>query len=166
MTSPHPESSYKYKLKCDPRGPSWITDTLLSLRKFQGFRVTSQELGTKTRQFLLFIYFWLHWVFITVRGLSLLVASGGYSSLWCAGFSLWWLLLLRSTGSRYAGFSSCGTWALEHRLSSCGSWAYLLHGMWDLPGPGHEPVSPALAGGFLTTAPPGKSVKIKFRSKI
>ena len=28
--------------------------------------------------------------------------------------------------------------------------------MWDLPGPGHEPVSPALAGGFLTTAPPGK----------
>ena len=28
--------------------------------------------------------------------------------------------------------------------------------MWDLPGPGIEPVSPALAGGFLTTAPPGK----------
>ena len=28
--------------------------------------------------------------------------------------------------------------------------------MWDLPGLGHEPVSPALAGGFLTTAPPGK----------
>ena len=29
--------------------------------------------------------------------------------------------------------------------------------MWDLPGPGLEPMSPALAGGFLTTAPPGKS---------
>ena len=28
--------------------------------------------------------------------------------------------------------------------------------MWDLPGPGLKPVSPALAGGFLTTAPPGK----------
>ena len=28
--------------------------------------------------------------------------------------------------------------------------------MWDLPAPGLEPVSPALAGGFLTTAPPGK----------
>ena len=28
--------------------------------------------------------------------------------------------------------------------------------MWDLPGPGLEPVTPALAGGFLTTAPPGK----------
>ena len=41
-------------------------------------------------------------------------------------------------------------------LSSCGSWAQLLCGMWDLPGPGLEPVSRALAGGFLTTAPPGK----------
>ena len=29
--------------------------------------------------------------------------------------------------------------------------------MWDLPGPGLEPVSPALPGRFLTTAPPGKS---------
>ena len=29
--------------------------------------------------------------------------------------------------------------------------------MWDLPGPGLEPVSPELAGGFLTTAPPEKS---------
>ena len=28
--------------------------------------------------------------------------------------------------------------------------------MWDLPGPGLEPVSPALAGAFSTTAPPGK----------
>ena len=28
--------------------------------------------------------------------------------------------------------------------------------MWDLPGPGLEPMSPALAGGFLVTAPPGK----------
>ena len=32
----------------------------------------------------------------------------------------------------------------------------MLRGMWDLPGPGLEPVYPALAGGFLTTAPPGK----------
>ena len=32
--------------------------------------------------------------------------------------------------------------------------------MWDLPGPGIEPVSPALEGGFLTTAPAGKSLLI------
>ena len=45
------------------------------------------------------------------------------------------------------------------RLSSCGSWAQLLRGMWDLPRPGLEPVSPALAGRFSTTAPPGKPHK-------
>ena len=75
-------------------------------------------------------------------------------------------------------FSSCGKWgplfiavcrpltitappAAEHRLqtrrlSNCGSRAQLLRGMWDLPRPGLEPVSPALAGGLSTTAPPGK----------
>ena len=42
------------------------------------------------------------------------------------------------------------------RLSNCGSWAQLLRGMWDLPRPGLEPMSPALAGRFSTTAPPGK----------
>ena len=56
----------------------------------------------------LFIYLWLHWVFIAVRSLSLAAVSGGYSSLRCVGFSLWWLLLLRSMGSRRAGFSSYG----------------------------------------------------------
>ena len=56
-----------------------------------------------------------------------------------------------------SGLSSCGLRDLECRLSSCGAWALLLHGMWDLPGPGLKPMSPALAGGFLTTAPPGKS---------
>ena len=42
------------------------------------------------------------------------------------------------------------------RLSNCGSRAQLLRGMWDPPRPGLEPVSPALAGRFSTTAPPGK----------
>ena len=75
-------------------------------------------------------------------------------------------------------FSSCGEWGplfiavrgplttaaslvAEHRLqtrrlSSCGSRAQLLRGMWDFPRPGLEPVSPALAGRFSTTEPPGK----------
>ena len=48
---------------------------------------------------------------LLVCGLSLVAASGGYSSLQCVGFSLRWLLLLRSRGSRRTGFSSCGTWA-------------------------------------------------------
>ena len=42
------------------------------------------------------------------------------------------------------------------RLSNCGSRAHSLRGMWDPPRPGLEPVSPALAGGLSTTAPPGK----------
>ena len=80
-------------------------------------------------------------------------------------------------------FSSCGKWGplfiavhgpltiaaslvAEHRLqtrrlSSCGSRAQLLSGMWDLPRPGLEPVFPALAGRFSTTAPPGK-LKLTF----
>ena len=64
----------------------------------------------------LFIYLWLRWVFVAARGLSLVVASGGYSSSRCAGFSLRWLFLLWSTGSRCAGsvVVACG-------LSSCGT---------------------------------------------
>ena len=51
----------------------------------------------------LFIYFWLCWVFVSVRGLSPVAASGGQSSSRCAGLSLSRPLLLRSTGSRRAG---------------------------------------------------------------
>ena len=45
-------------------------------------------------------YFWLRWVSAAAHGLSLVAASGGYSSLRCAGF-------------RCVGFSSCGTWAQQ-----------------------------------------------------
>ena len=58
-----------------------------------------------------FIYFWLCWVFVAAHGLSLVVASWGYSSLWYVCSSLPWLLPLWSMGSRRTGFSSCGTWA-------------------------------------------------------
>ena len=60
-----------------------------------------------------FIYLFILFIFgcvgsLLLCGLSLVAVSGGYSSLWCVGFSLSWLLLLRSMGSRHAGFSSCG----------------------------------------------------------
>ena len=61
--------------------------------------------------FFSFFSFWLHWVLVAARGLSVVAPSGGYSSLRCAGFSLRWLLLLQSMGSRHVGFSSCGMWA-------------------------------------------------------
>ena len=53
--------------------------------------------------FYLFLSFWLCWVFISARGLSPVAASGGHPSSRCAGLSLSWPLLLRSTGSRCAG---------------------------------------------------------------
>ena len=51
----------------------------------------------------IFIYLWLCWVFVSVRGLSPVVASGGHSSSRCAGLSLSRPLLLRSKGSRRTG---------------------------------------------------------------
>ena len=86
-------------------------------------------------------------LFVVVCGLLIAVASlvAEHGLQACKLQQLW-----------HMGFSSCGLRALEHRLSSCGARAQLLRGMWDLPGPGLEPVSPALAGGFLTPAPPGK----------
>ena len=57
-------------------------------------------------------------VFLAARGLSLVAASGGYSSLRCTGFSLLWLLLLWSTGCRCSGSA-----VVVHRLNcsaTCG----------------------------------------------
>ena len=51
-------------------------------------------------------------------GFSLVVVSGGHSLLVLHQFLIGVLLLLLSMGSGHAGFSSCGVWALEHRLSS------------------------------------------------
>ena len=53
--------------------------------------------------FFFLIYLWLCWVFISVRGLSLVVVSGGHSSSRCTGLSPSRPLLLRSTSSRCAG---------------------------------------------------------------
>ena len=84
----------------------------------------------------LFIYLFLaalglRSVFVAACGLSLAAASGGYSSLWCAGFSLQWLLLLQSTGSRHVGsvavargLYSAGSVAVVNGLScsvACGT---------------------------------------------
>ena len=53
--------------------------------------------------FLVFVFFWLCWIFVSMRGLSLVAASGGHSLSRCAGLSLSRPLLLRGTGSRRAG---------------------------------------------------------------
>ena len=88
-----------------------------------------------------------------MRGLSLVVASGGHSSSRCAGLSLSRPLVAEHR-------------LQTRRLSSCGSRAQALCGMWDPPRPGLEPVSPALAGRFSTTAPPGKPPYFYFDTQI
>ena len=57
---------------------------------------------------------WFSWVFVAARAFSSAV-SWGHSLVSAPG-----PLLLRSTGPRCAGFSSCDSWSLEHSLSSCG----------------------------------------------
>ena len=104
-----------------------------------------------------FIYFCLCWVFIAAQTFSLVGESGGYSLVMMCGL----LILVASLVAEHRfymarGLSRCGSRALEHRLYSCGTRAQLLHGLWDLPGPGIKPVFPALAGEFFTTEPPEK----------
>ena len=79
----------------------------------------------------LLIYFWPRWVFIAAHRLSLVAASGGYSSLWCAGSSHCngfsccgaWALGARASVVVARRLSSCASRALERRLSSCGAQA-------------------------------------------
>ena len=96
------------------------------------------------KKFYLLIYLWLCWVFVSVRGLSPVAESGGYSSSRRAGLSLSRPLLLREHRLQ------------TRRLSNCGSRAQSLRGTRGPPRPGLEPASPASAGRLPTTAPPGK----------
>ena len=109
-------------------------------QKFLAFRTSQVRiiLHGVVSFFLLFYYlfYFIYFIFGCVgssllhAGFSLVAASGGYSLLWCVGFSLWWLLLLgaRALGIWASvvvahGLSSCGSRAVERRLSSCGTQA-------------------------------------------
>ena len=117
------------------------------MEPFRGLFPNSTYIKAKFLVVLCFLYFkqLFIYLFFAALGLSLVVACWGYSSLQCCDFSLQWLFLLLSTGSRCLDFSGCG------------APAQLLWGMWNLPGPGIELVFPALAGRFPSTVPPGKS---------
>ena len=109
--------------------------------KFQLYRVSPDGLFF----FLIFIY-----LFMAVLGLRFCVRA--FSS--CGK---WGPLFIAVRGPLTIAASLVAEHRLQtRRLSNCGSRARLLRGMWDLPRPGLEPVSPALAGLFSTTAPPGK----------
>ena len=108
--------------------PKYCPHRLLYLMIIRGKNMLLQWKDTaNTTLFIflnLFIYFWLCWVFLAARGLSLVVVSGGYSSLRCTCFSLQWLLLLRSTGPRVQGLQQlwrAGSVVVVHGLQSAGS---------------------------------------------
>ena len=83
---------------------------------------------------------WPCWVLVAVHGLPLVAESRGYSLAAVRG-----LLLLRSMDSIVVTLGlSCS--------EACGI----------LPGPRIESMSPPLAGGLLTTGPPGKSQRVDF----
>ena len=92
----------------------------------------------------LFCFSIIH-LFLAVLGFSLVTMSRGCSLVRRAGISSWWPLSLQSMALGPGGFHVCGTGA------------QVLPGIWKVPEPGLEPVSPALAGGFFSTGPPGKS---------
>ena len=104
---------------------------------------------------ILFVYFWLRWVLVDARRLSLVLARVSCSLWRWEGFSLQWLLMLQAMGSRaQVQYLWCaGLVAFRHMGSSRTR--------------GHTLV-PALTGTFLTTESPGKSkgFLIAFVSKI
>ena len=67
-----------------------------------------------------------------------------------------------SSRHKWRKLSGCSVWPQQlqymgsraHRPSNCGPQASLPHRIWNLPRPGVELVSPALANRFLTTGPP------------
>ena len=62
--------------------------------------------------------------------------------------------------SHRCGLSRCGAQAPDAQAQRPWLTGLAARRMWDPPGPGLEPVSPASAGGLSTTAPPGKPVCI------
>ena len=81
----------------------------------------------------------------------ILAVLGLYCCAWAfCSCSEWRLLSIYGAWAPHcSGFSCCGAQVL-------GTQSQLPQGMWDLPRPGIEPTFPTLAGGFLTTGPPGK----------
>ena len=99
--------------------------------------------------FLIFIYLF---IYLVLAVLGLCFSARAFSS--CGE---WGPLFIAVSGPLTVAASLVAEHRLQRRrLSSCGSRTQLLRGMWDLPRPGLEPVSPALAGRLPTTAPPGK----------
>ena len=79
-------------------------------------------------------------------------ASGGHSVAVCG------LLIAESSRCGARALGAGPSVAVGPELSSCGARAWLLHSMWNLPRPGIEPVSLALAGRVGSTVLQGSPI--------
>ena len=120
----------------------------------------------KKKFYLFLIYFWLCWFFITVWAFSSCSEWVCSRAVVCGLLISVASLVIEHRLSDTQASVVVGPWALNHRLNSCSTWAQLLRGRWDLPRSGIELVSPALAGGFFITEPPGKPCDIVFNESL
>ena len=111
------------------------------------------------------IQFWLRWVFLAVRGPSLSCREQGLLFIAVHGLFIAVASLVAEYGLQARGLQQLwhvGSVVVARGLQSTGT-VVVVHGLscsvacGIFPEPGLEPMSPALAGRFLTTAPPGKS---------
>ena len=111
------------------------------------------------------------YLFLAAQGLCCWVRTFSTVTVWLVWLSVEQGSLCCSLrASHHGGFSCCEAQALHpadsvvavRGLNICGTQTYLLLCMWNLPRKEIEPLSPALAGRFLSTVPPGKSHLLDF----
>ena len=110
-------------------GLTWKSQ--VSGRTFADLSTLFKVMSSMYTRVCVFVYLGLHWGSVTALLFSSCCEQGS-SPFWCVGLSSRQLLLLRSTGFRLVGCSSCGPQSPEHSVSSCGSWAQLLCGFQGL----------------------------------
>ena len=126
-----------------------ITDLKFQNEANQSFmyvRINLYSLFIFTRKQVLGFYKFIYFLFIFMAVLGLHFCVRAFSSRGKRG-----PLFIAVRGPLTIAASLVAEHRLQtRRLSNCGSRAQVLRGMWDLPRPGLEPVSPALAGRFST----------------
>ena len=125
------------------KGRVGIRNNMLCLMPQHFFKIPVPRLFLK----IIFICYWLHWVFISMHMLSLVMAQEDYCSLLFMGLSLWQLLFLQGMGSRAPQVRCMDLLALWYVESS-----------WTKD----QTHVPCIGSGFLTTGPPGKSPVSRF----
>ena len=133
-----------------------VTFLMLSSNTFCSLRKSNFTIWFLFVCFLKYLFIYLFMAVLGLRFCARVFSSGGE----------WGPLFIAVRGPLTVAASLVAEHRFQmRRLSNCGSRAQLLRGMWDPPRPGLEPMSPALAGRFSTTAPPGKPRKSNFNAR-